>query len=377
MGKKPYISVVIPVKDGGNAFEKCLRGLKTSDYNNYELIVVNDTSSDNSEKVAVNYGARVFHTADFPFKHKPDFPFQNNLGPAGARNIGVKHAKGEIIYFIDGDVVPKRDNLDRIAKLFTENKDIAAVFGTYDDSPGCTNLIGQYRNLLHSYIHQISSNEAETFWTGCGAIRKEVFTKLNGFDLKTFRLPSVEDIDLGYRLKDAGYRVYLDKKFQVKHLKEWTFKSMLKADVFQRAIPWSRIMFKRKRLPYDLNIQTHHRISGALTLITFALLSLLIGYYIFKAGHYIIFGAISSNDISIVVTVLSVALVLTANVIFLNYKFYWFLFQSKDFWFMVKCIPLHFFYYLYSTVTYAVFFTDHHVPLFRKIRKRLGFITHI
>ncbi|MHC4270128.1 MAG: glycosyltransferase family 2 protein [Planctomycetota bacterium] len=376
MEKKPYISVVIPVKNGGEKFEQCLQGLTTSNYKDYELIVVNDASKDNSVETANKYGAMVLHTADFPFKHKPDFPFQDSMGPAGARNIGVKHANGEIIFFIDGDVIPKSDNLDRLRKIFTENTDIDAVFGTYDDSPGCTNLIAQYRNLLHSFIHQISLNEAETFWTGCGAIRKEVFTKMQGFDLNAFRLPSVEDIDLGYRLKDAGHRIYLDKGLQVKHLKEWTFKSMLKTDVFQRAIPWSRTMFRRKSLPNDLNIQTSHRISGGMVLIGFALVSLLIGYYIFKAGHYIFFGGISFNDISIVVTVLSAILVLSANVIFLNYKFYLFLFQNKGLWFLARSIPLHFFYYLYSTVTFALFFLDYHFPLLRKVRKRLGYITH-
>ena len=377
MERKPYISVVIPVKNGGEKFEQCLQGLATSNYKDYELIVVNDASKDNTVEIALKYGARVLHSKDFPFKHKPDFPFQDSIGPAGARNIGARHANGEIIFFIDGDVVPKRDNIDRLAKIFKENKDIAAVFGSYDDSPGCQNFIGQYRNMLHSYIHQISLVEAETFWTGCGAIRKDVFSKMQGFDLKTFRLPSIEDIDLGYRLKDAGYRICLDKGLQVKHLKQWTFKSMLKTDVFHRAIPWSRVMFKRKNLPNDLNIQTHHRISGGMVLIGFVLLSLLVGYYIFKAGHYILFGGISYNDISIVVTVLSVILVLTANVIFLNYKFYWFFWKRKGFWFMARSIPLHFFYYLYSTVTFAFFITDYHVPLFRKVRKRLGFITHV
>lgn len=377
MDNLPYISVVIPVKNGGEKFEQCLQGLAASNYRDYELIVVNDASKDNTVEIALKYGARVLHSKDFPFKHKPDFPFQDSMGPAGARNIGVKHANGEIIFFIDGDVVPKSDNLDRLVKIFTENKDIDAVFGTYDDSPGCTNLIGQYRNLLHSYIHQISLNEAETFWTGCGAIRKEIFTKMQGFDLKSFRLPSVEDIDLGYRLKDAGHKIHLDKELQVKHLKEWTFKTMLKTDVFHRAIPWSRIMFRRKSLPNDLNIQTHHRMSGIIVLMLFFIITFLVGYCIFKIGYNLFVGEILYSSTFLIVYTLVLAVILTANVIVLNYKFYRYLFKQKGFWFMMKSIPLHFFYYLYSTVTFALFFLDYHIPLFRKVRKRLGFITHV
>ncbi len=361
----PFISIVIPVKDGGNAFERCLQGVKASDYKDYELIVVNDSSSDDSARIALKYGARVFHTSDVPFKHKPDFPYQESMGPAGARNIGVMQAKGDIIYFIDGDVVPKRDNLERIAKLFTEQKDIAAVFGTYDDSPGCPNFISQYRNLLHSYIHQISLVDAETFWTGCGAIRKDIFLKIGGFDLESFRLPSIEDIDLGYRLKDSGYKICLDKGLQVKHLKQWTFKSMLKTDVFQRAIPWSRLMLKRKYLPNDLNLQYHHRISGVIVLLVFILISFLIGYYVCNLGYSVFFREKMLTDLTFIVTVLSLIVALIANVIFLNYRFYWFLFNRKGLIFSTQSIPLHFFYYLYSVATFIFFVADCHIPLVR------------
>ncbi len=373
---QPFISVVIPVKDGGNAFEKCLQGLKASDYKNYELIVVNDASSDDSEKVAIKYGARVFHTTDFPFKHKPDFPFQDSIGPAGARNIGVEHAKGKIIYFIDSDVVPKRDNLGRIANFFNENNDIDAVFGTYDDSPGCPSFISQYRNLLHSYIHQISLVEAETFWTGCGAIRKDIFLKIGGFDCKSFRRPSIEDIDIGYRLKDSGYRICLDKGLQVKHLKQWTFKSMLKTDVFQRGIPWSRLMLKRKYLPNDLNIQHHHRISGVIVLIVFSLIFFLIGYCSFDLVYSFVFREELLTNTTLFTTVLILIVALIANVILLNYRFYCFLFNQRGLRFAAQSIPLHLFYYLYSTATFIVLGADYYIPLIRKLRKQLGFITH-
>ena len=124
-------------------------------------------------------------------------------------------------------------------------------------------------------------------------------------------------------------------------------------------------------------IQTHHRISGVMVFMVFSLISLLAGYYVFKAGHYILFGGLSYNDVSIVVTVLSMVLILMANVIVLNYKFYCFFWKRKGFGFMVRSIPLHFFYYFYSTVTFALFILDYYIPLFRKARKRLKFITHV
>ena len=103
------------------------KGLRTSNYKNYELIVVNDASKDDSLRIAMKYGARVLHSADFLFKYKHDFPFHDSIGPSGARNIGVKHARGEVIFFIDADVIPKKDSLNRIANFFTENNGYAAA----------------------------------------------------------------------------------------------------------------------------------------------------------------------------------------------------------------------------------------------------------
>lgn len=370
MKKEPFVSVVIPVKNGGNDFELCLKGLRKSDYGNYELIVVNDSSTDNTVQIAEKYGATVLHCSDFFFKHKSDFPYRESIGPAGARNIGARHAKGNIIFFIDSDVVPKKDNINRIIEVFKKKGNIAAVFGTYDNNPGCQNFISQYKNLLHTYVHQTSLAEAETFWAACGAIKKDIFLKMEGFDLKTFRLPSVEDIDLGYRLKDANHRIYLDKGLQVKHLKQWTFKSMLKTDVFHRAIPWTRIMFQRKHFPKDLNLQTHHRTSGIMVLMISILMFLILGSTIIKFWQYAFWGRNPYYNGPLLPISLLLVVGLLITVVFLNYKLYWLFLKRKGVGFMLKSIPLHLFYYLYSTVTFIVVIMDNSIPLFKKIRKK-------
>ena len=57
--------------------------------------------------------------------------------------------------------------------ILREEPGIAAVFGSYDDEPGAPNLVSQYRNLLHHFVHQTGRTEASTFWTGCGAVRRD------------------------------------------------------------------------------------------------------------------------------------------------------------------------------------------------------------
>ena len=74
-------------------------------------------------------------------------------------------------------------------------------------------------------MHQTSNSTAITFWAGCGAVRRDVFFSLGGYDELRFLQTSVEDIDLGYRLYLAGHTIQLDPEIQVRHLKDWRFET--------------------------------------------------------------------------------------------------------------------------------------------------------
>ena len=229
--------------------------LRISDY---ELIVVDDCSTDRSVEISREKGARVLKMS-------------RQSGPGGARNFGAQHARGEVLFFVDADVVVKPDTLERVAANFMDHPEVAAVFGSYDDEPAEKNFISQYKNLFHRFVHQQARSEAETFWAGCGAIRRDVFLAVNGFDAERYPRPAIEDIELGYRMRAKGHRILLDKQLQAKHLKRWTLKSMLHADIFCRAVPWSMLIFESKGMVNDLNLQTTDRISaGLLGSISFA-----------------------------------------------------------------------------------------------------------
>ena len=75
-----------------------------------------------------------------------------------------------------------------------------------------------------------------------------MFVNLGGFDAGRYRYPSIEDIELGYRIIGSGRRIVLREDLQGKHLKEWRLKNLLHTDIFRRAIPWSRLMLERKQL---------------------------------------------------------------------------------------------------------------------------------
>jgi len=96
------------------------------------------------------------------------------------------------------------------------------------------NLCSQYKNRVHHYTHQTSSDCPGTFCGGFGAIRRDVFLALKGFDCRQMHL---EDIELGYRLSAAGHRVHQLRALQMTHLKRYTFASLLRPP-YRTAPPW-------------------------------------------------------------------------------------------------------------------------------------------
>ena len=322
--------MIVPVHNGERHIAQSLQALGKSIFKSYEIIVVDDASTDNTVDICLSFGAKVLR-------------LQSQSGPASARNAGAKEAAGEIVLFIDADVVTTDETIGRVAKAFQDNPDISALFGSYDDSPSAPDFLSQFRNLLHHFVHQRSGSDAKTFWAGCGAVRRDVFFELNGFDGSRFERPSIEDIELGYRMTDRGYKILLDKGLQVKHLKEWGWSSMLRTDIFSRAVPWSRLIIESKSMPGDLNLSVSDRISTLLTgaLIVFTTLLLL--------GILNIYNAPGLEKFSILAILGTIA-----GLIYINRDLYGFFLKKKGVKFTLMAIPVHFLFYFYSGAAFTV-----------------------
>ena len=258
-----HVSIVIPVFNGGSDLLKCLDAIAASSYPVYECILVDDASTDGmTNKAAELHEARVIQ-------------LQEQQGPANARSRGVENATGDVILFLDADVLIQTDTLAIAVRALESNPEIAAVFGSYDDEPEHGSFLSQCRNLFHHWVHQTGQSEASTFWTGCGLIRREIFMKMNGFSTK-YRRPSIEDIELGYRLRRSGYKIRLEKAVLCKHMKQWKFWNMVKTDVFQRGVPWMVLLLHHRKAPSDLNLSYNSRLAtflaGILALSLMALL---------------------------------------------------------------------------------------------------------
>jgi glycosyltransferase involved in cell wall biosynthesis len=244
------LSVIIPVYNSAGFLRTCLEHLRNSAVTDYECIVVDDGSTDESAAVAREFGVTLIQTG-------------RRSGPAFARNLGARSAQADILFFIDADVCVHPHTLTRVLANFAQDPELMAVIGSYDDQPESQDFLSLYRNLMHCYVHHHSRREACTFWSGCGAIRKSVFHEYSGFD-ESYRRPAIEDIELGYRLARDRKKMLLDASIVVKHLKRWSFLGLVKTDVLDRGIPWTELILRDGRLPNDLNLQLSQRVSVAL-----------------------------------------------------------------------------------------------------------------
>lgn len=315
----PFITVIIPVYNGRAFLRKCLDALFSSSYSSFDVLVVNDCSTDDSSELAEARGARVISTTE-------------RSGPGAARNLAAEAAIGEVLVFVDADVVVKPDTLEKIARRFEQDPKLAALFGSYDDEPAEPNFLSQYKNLQHHFVHQHSNSDASTFWSGLGAIKRELFIQHNGFDHKRFSEPSIEDIDLGSRLRAAGQAILLDRDIQAKHLKKWTVRSHLRTEIFCRALPWSRLIVEKQVLINDMNLKTSDRLSAILV----GLFAITLPFIVWQPFTLV------------------VSTFLAAVFLFLNREMLQFFYGKKGLLFAIMTIPWQMLYFLYSGATFAL-----------------------
>lgn len=334
-----FVSVIVPVYNGGKFLAQCLKGLLDSDYPRFEVIVVDDGSTDESAEIAKRNGVTVISSE------------QRQSGPAAARNLAAKEAQGDILLFVDADVVVRADVITKVARAFELDPGITALFGSYDDAPGERNFLSQYKNLQHHFVHQNSNPEASTFWAGLGAIKRDAFLSVGGFDNKKFAIPSIEDIELGVRLRAAGHRILLDKNIQAKHLKKWDIVSLIKTDIFCRAVPWSKLILTSQGMINDMNLKTTDRLSSVFVALSIVILPFIIWKPIF----------------------LLILLFCLFAVLLLNWKIFRFFVKKRGLFFAVLAFPWLFFYFFYSGVAFVSCWFWFALPRTLNLIKREGF----
>jgi GT2 family glycosyltransferase len=312
------VTLVITAHRHGPMLEGCLDAVVRLDPQPSEIVVVVDGGDERVVRAARSRGLEVLALEDAP-------------GVSAARNAGAARATMRRVAFMDSDVVPTVDFVTKALAALDSLPGAMAAFGSYDDSPMAPGLVSRYRNLLHHFTHQHGNRDAQTFWAACGICDAGAFRDVGRFD-ETYRVPCIEDIALGYRLRRAGHRIALDPSWQVKHLKKWTWRDLVVTDIGHRAIPWTLLLLREGRLDNDLNIDTRSRRSAMLVV-----------------------GAIASLPLAFFSPwLLSIPLACLGVAVFLNRRFYRFLAGKGGWPFAIGAVPLHLFYYLAATIGWVL-----------------------
>lgn len=321
------ISVIMPAYNAEHLLPMVLPPLlkMLADGEIQECIVVDDRSTDNTAALAREMGAHVMMTP-------------KNGGPGAARNLAAEHAIGDILWLVDSDVIAWPGGAAQIREAFCE-PGVEAVFGSYDSAPAGTPWISRYKNLTHRYYHQRAHRDSSTFWAGCGAVRAETYRRLGGFDVETYRVPSIEDIEFGDRIKRAGGRILLLPDLQGKHLKVWSLRNTIFTDIFRRALPWSRLIIARGALPDDLNTGKAERVKAAV------------------AGGFFL----SLFSLAVFPQAWPLPLFLLIAAAVLNWSFVRFMFENGGVWFAIRSFLFHQVYYVYSAAAFSWCLFEYHV----------------
>ena len=249
----PRISVVMPVYNAERLLDECLAALCASRGVAYEILVVDDGSTDRSRAIAEAHGSRVIASG-------------GRLGPAGPRNRGAEQARGDIIFFVDSDVVVRPDTLSRLISAFADAL-VDGVIAVQAPSMRLRNVCSRYKNLWMYYTYARRMGEdVPLFYTTAAAIRRRAFLGAGGFDLN-YANPNVEDTDFGQKLARLGYRIRVLPDLEVEHVKGYDLAGLLRTD-FLRSMSLARLKLRKRAdaIGNDTSVPTGYIVSVPLAL---------------------------------------------------------------------------------------------------------------
>ncbi len=220
-------SVIIPAYNAEKAISDCLSALKRQTKKPLEVIVVDDGSADRTAEVSRKLGAKVIS--------------QRNRGPAAARNMGSKAARGDILLFTDADCVPDKNWVGEMLRPFSD-RGVSGVQGAYRTRQ--KSLVARFCQAeIEDRYRRMSQGDCIDFiGTYAAAYRKSVFSKFGGFD-KSFPKASGEDPELSFRMAARGHKLVFNRKAIVYHTHPDSLTRYLKQK-YWRAY-WRVLLYKK------------------------------------------------------------------------------------------------------------------------------------
>lgn len=229
------LSIIVPAYNSEKTIDRCLKSIFNSTYKNFEIIVVNDGSTDSTLEKIKKYGCKVIN-------------LKENRGVANARNIGAKYSKANLLLFIDSDVLVHRDTISKMIKVYKSNPNIKIIGATESGKYLLNNFCEKFLTLKRFYDFKWKKNEKRRKFSSlpeCTFIEKKVFNKVGGYNTK-YKLAGMEEYDIAYRLLKKSYYNYIYRNILHDHYKGSVKKRA--STLFRRTSLYLPFFLKKKSL---------------------------------------------------------------------------------------------------------------------------------
>ncbi len=218
-----FISVIIPNYQGGATIARCLEAVFASRYQNFEVIVVDDCSRDDSVEVIKKFPCKLIRLA-------------SHAGAARARNIGATHSSGDMIFFTDADCLLQENTLALVNQAMSSADPNTVIGGSYTSFPFDNNFFSLFQSVFVNYSETREVDHPDYIATHAMVINAESFHKSGGFSEKF--LPIIEDVDFSHRLREQGYRLVINPAIQVQHIFNFSLYRSL-SNAIRKSMYWT------------------------------------------------------------------------------------------------------------------------------------------
>jgi len=215
MLSRRILSVIVAVHDDAPTLVPVLTAILSSNLprHDYELIVVDDASTDRSPELAARYADTVIRLTD------------RVCGPAYARNRGAEVAQADVLAFVDSDAMVQPDTLQRMLKLLSEHPELDAVSAAHNETCQAQNLVSQYRTLLLRVGEKRETRANGSVGSPCAVVRRERFLAAGMYDEWRFDTGAVEGMEFSLRLQESGRSASCSGDLRITLLKRWTLRA--------------------------------------------------------------------------------------------------------------------------------------------------------
>jgi glycosyltransferase involved in cell wall biosynthesis len=231
----PFISVIIPNHNGEKTIGRCLEAAYSSTFDNFEIIVVDDCSTDASIAIISQYPCRLVRLS-------------GHGGSSKARNTGAQSSKGDVLFFIDADCLLLPETLTKAASAYMEGGPEVVIGGTYTSLPYDQKFFSIFQSIFIHYSETKNLQNPDYIATHAMLIKADIFKKSGGFN-EDF-MPILEDVEYSHRLKNMGYSLGMDPDIQVQHIFNFTVTKSLR-NAIRKTKYWSIYSIKNKDLLSD------------------------------------------------------------------------------------------------------------------------------